>query len=79
MTLARISFHWILKDFAKITGKHLCQNLFFNKVADVRPATFKKNNSGAGVSCKLCPQTVTITLSIGENNNSRLKKIMFEI
>ena len=22
-----------LRDFAKFTGKHLCQNLFFNKVA----------------------------------------------
>ena len=49
MTIARISLHWILKDFVKITGKHLSQSLFFNKVADLRPATFKKNNSGAGV------------------------------
>ena len=24
----------VLKDFAEITGKHLCQSLFFNKVAD---------------------------------------------
>ena len=33
----------LLKNFAKFTGKHLCQNLFFNKVADLRPATlFKK-------------------------------------
>ena len=23
----------VLKDSAKFTGKHLCQNLFFNKVA----------------------------------------------
>ena len=23
----------MLKNFAKFTGKHLCQNLFFNKVA----------------------------------------------
>ena len=32
----------VLKNFAKFTGKHLCQSLFFNKVAG-RPATlFKK-------------------------------------
>ena len=23
----------VLRDFAKFTGKHLCQSLFFNKVA----------------------------------------------
>ena len=27
------------RNFAKITGKHLCQSLFFNKVAGLRPAT----------------------------------------
>ena len=26
-----------LRNFAKFTGKHLCQSLFFNKVADLRP------------------------------------------
>ena len=28
----------ILKNFAKFTGKHQCQSLFFNKVADLRLA-----------------------------------------
>ena len=28
----------VLKNFAKFTGKHLCQSLFFNKVAGLRPA-----------------------------------------
>ena len=33
----------VLKNFAKFTGKHLCQSLFFNKVAGLKPATlFKK-------------------------------------
>ena len=33
----------VLKNFAKITGKHLCHSLFFNKVTALRPATlFKK-------------------------------------
>ena len=27
----------VLRNFAKFTGKHLCQNLFFNKVAGLRP------------------------------------------
>ena len=37
------SSHWscylrkgVLRNFAKFTGKHLCQSLFFNKVAGVR-------------------------------------------
>ena len=33
----------VLKNFAKFTGKHLCQSLFLNKVAGLGPATlFKK-------------------------------------
>ena len=32
-----------LKNFAKITGKHLCQSLFFNKIAGLSPATLLKN------------------------------------
>ena len=31
-----------LSNFAKFTGKHLCQSLFFNKVAGLRPATLLK-------------------------------------
>ena len=29
----------VLKNFAKLTRKHLCQSLLFNKVADMRPET----------------------------------------
>ena len=32
-----------LKNFAKFTGKHQCESLFFNKVAALRPATLLKN------------------------------------
>ena len=40
----------VLKNFAKFTGKHQCQSLFFNKVAGLRTATlFKKKNSSTGV------------------------------
>ena len=28
-----------LKNFEKITGKHMCQSLFFNKVSGLRTAT----------------------------------------
>ena len=31
-----------LKIFAKFTGKHLCQSLFLNKIAGLRPATLLK-------------------------------------
>ena len=32
----------VLRNFAKYTGKQLCQSLFFNKVADLRLATLLK-------------------------------------
>ena len=32
----------VLRNFAKFTGKRLCQGLFFNKVAGLRPATLLK-------------------------------------
>ena len=32
----------VLRNFTKFTGKHLYQSLFFNKVADLRPATLLK-------------------------------------
>ena len=32
----------VLENFTKFTGKHLCQSLFLNKVADLRPATLLK-------------------------------------
>ena len=37
----------VLKNFLKSAGKHLCQSLFFNKVADLRPATYLKIDPGA--------------------------------
>ena len=33
----------VLRNFVNFTGKHLCQSLFFNKVAGLRPATLLKN------------------------------------
>ena len=34
----------VLRNFTKFTGKHLCQRLFFNKVAGLRPATLLKKS-----------------------------------
>ena len=33
---------YVLKNFPKFKGKHMCQNLFFNKVAGFRLATLLK-------------------------------------
>ena len=43
------------RNFAKFTGKHLCQSLFFNKVVDLRPVTLLKEKTLAHLfSCKFC-------------------------
>ena len=45
----------VLRNFAKFTGKHLRQSLFFNKVAGLRPATSLKKETLAQVfSCEFC-------------------------
>ena len=45
----------VLKNFTKFTGKHLCQSLFLNKVAGLRPATLLKKRTLAQVfSCEFC-------------------------
>ena len=42
----------VLRNFVKLTGKRLCQNLFFNKVPDLRPATLLKK--AQVFSCEFC-------------------------
>ena len=32
----------VLRNFAKLAGKHLCRSLFFNKVADLQAYSFIK-------------------------------------
>ena len=45
----------VLRNFAKFIGKHLCQSLFFNKVADLEPCNFIKKETLAQVfSCAYC-------------------------
>ena len=44
----------VLKNFAKFTGKHLYQSLFFNKSAVLRPATLLKKRLAQVFSCEFC-------------------------
>ena len=46
-----ILFHTrlVLRNFAKFTGKHLCQSLFFNKVAATGLQLYLKRDSGTSV------------------------------
>ena len=39
----------VLRNLTKFAGKHLCQGLFFNKVAGLRPVLLLKKDSGTGV------------------------------
>ena len=44
----------VLRNFAKFTGKHLCHNLFLNKVWGLRPATLLKERLTHLFSCEFC-------------------------
>ena len=45
----------VLRNFVKFAGKHLRQNLFFNKVADLMTATLLKRKALAqAFSCGFC-------------------------
>ena len=39
----------VLRNYAKFTGKHLCNSLFLNKVAGLSLQLSQKQDSGAGV------------------------------
>ena len=44
----------VLRNFAKFTGKQLCQSLFFNKVAGLWSTTLlKKRDPGTGVLLRI--------------------------
>ena len=43
---------WLILNFAKFTGKHLCWNLLFNKVTGWSPVTFLKKTSPQMFSCE---------------------------
>ena len=42
----------VLRNFEKFTGKHLCQSLFFNKVAGLRLFFIKKETLAQVFSCE---------------------------
>ena len=42
-----------LRNFAKFTGKHLCQSLCFNKVADLRATAFEFKLRYLSLYCSL--------------------------
>ena len=44
----------VLKKFAKFSGKHLCQSLFFNKVAGGACNFIKKETLAQVFSCEFC-------------------------
>ena len=69
----------VLGNFAKFTGKHLCQSLFFNKVAGLRSQRF---------SCEFCEiskktffiehlRTTASILGISANHIAILPKLSF--
>ena len=44
----------VLKNFTKFTGKHLCQSLFFNEVAGLRPTSSPERCAGDEVGPEAC-------------------------
>ena len=44
----------VLKNFAKLPGKHLCQSLFFNKFAGLRQLFSQKNSGRLLLKCGHC-------------------------
>ena len=44
----------VLIDFAKFTGKHLCQSLFFNKVVGLGLQLYKKETQAQVFFCDFC-------------------------
>ena len=50
----------VIRSFAKFTGKHLCQSLFFNKVAGLRPANLFKKRLTQVFSRNLCAAASTL-------------------
>ena len=44
----------VLRNFVKLTGKHLCQSLFSNKLQVSGLQLYQKRNFSTGVSCEFC-------------------------
>ena len=50
----------VLKNFTKLTGKHLCQSLFFNKVAGLRHTILLKKGLAQMSFCEFCERLKNI-------------------
>ena len=55
----------ILKNFARITGKHMCWDLFLIKLQALRPAFFFKKKSPTQVFPVDIPKFYTVKVSWG--------------
>ena len=70
----------VFRNFAKFTGKELRQSLFFNNVADFRPAALLKKEALAQVFpcefCEISKNTFLQNTSSGSLNSSMSYKII---
>ena len=60
----------VLRNFTKFTGEHLCVSLFFNKIADLRPATLLKKKLSH--TCFLVNFAKFLRTSFLQNTSGRL-------
>ena len=67
----------VLRNFAKFTGKHLCQKLSFNKVAGLRLATFWKESLAQVFSCEFILQNFLQRASGVSTNETHTGKTFF--
>ena len=66
----------VLGSFTKFTGKHLCQSLFLNKIAGLRPATIKKEALAQVFSCEFCEisyRTPLVAVSVVETSKNTIR------
>ena len=69
-----LSYNQFTKNFTTFTGKHLCQSLFFNKVAGLRLVTLLKKR----LWCRYFPVNFTkfLKASFLQNTSGRLLLIL---
>ena len=66
------------ETFAKFNGKHLCQRLFFNKVAGLRPATLFKKDSSTGAFLQTCEIFTSFCRTLQVSVFGCLKKLIHQ-
>ena len=66
----------VLRNFTKFTGKHLCQRLFFNKVAGLRPQAYEISKNIFFYRTPLVAASVVLNTPPRHNNNG-LSKIQY--